>query len=292
MEQTPDQPRRPAVVHLTSALAQHYRREEVRLDGWTVAQSYSEVGREIPDPALREYALKLAVHAVLRRAGQLVGPIRPARRMVREPLTEGFRGEINVERSLENLLGKEFPARADWIVERRENKHLPLVLMMDVSLSMAGRNLALAAVAAAVLALKIPEEDLAVVAFDNTARALTRLGEPHPVETVVRLILSQPARGFTNIAEALEVGHRESLRSRGGRPIGLIITDGVYTVGTDPARLAARFHRLFVLLTEDYKMNEDLCRRMARAGRGDVFRVKGFEELPERMLDIAHRVLR
>ena len=47
-----------------------------------------------------------------------------------------------------------------------------------------------------------------------------------------------------------------------------------------------------MLLTEDYKMNADLCYRMARAGKGDMFRVKGFDDLPIRMVDIANRVLR
>jgi len=39
-------------------------------------------------------------------------------------------------------------------------------------------------------------------------------------------------------------------------------------------------------------MNEELCYRLARVGRGDVFRVKHHAELPKRMLEIANRVLR
>jgi Mg-chelatase subunit ChlD len=232
------------------------------------------------------------VQAVLQRAHKLLGPIRPARKMVYEPMTEGFRGDLNLERTLDNLAGKEFPERGDWVVERRENKHQQLVLMLDVSLSMSGRNLALAALAGAVLALKIPGEDLAVVAFDSTARALTHLHEPNAVEDVVTAILSQPARGFTNIEDALTVGYREIQRGRNARRAGLLITDGVYTVGGDPGRLAARFPQLFVLLTEDYRMDEALCYRLARAGKGEVFRVKGFEDLPARMLEVANRLLR
>ena len=35
-----------------------------------------------------------------------------------------------------------------------------------------------------------------------------------------------------------------------------------------------------------------LCQRLANAGKGDVFRVGGFEDLPARMLDLANRLLR
>ena len=56
--------------------------------------------------------------------------------------------------------------------------------------------------------------------------------------------------------------------------------------------LAHRFPRLFVLLTEDYKMNPELCRRLADAGHGDVFPVRAFRDLPARLLDVANRVLR
>ena len=40
-------------------------------------------------------------------------------------------------------------------METREHKHVDVVLMIDTSLSMTGKNLALAGVAAAVLALKL-----------------------------------------------------------------------------------------------------------------------------------------
>ena len=60
----------------------------------------------------------------------------------------------------------------------------------------------------------------------------------------------------------------------------------------DPLPRAGRFGRLHVLLTEDYKMDRELCRQMADLGHGDVFSVASFGELPLRMLDVANRVLR
>ncbi len=39
-------------------------------------------------------------------------------------------------------------------------------------------------------------------------------------------------------------------------------------------------------------MDEEACRRMARLGRGEAFLVRGYEDLPARMLDVANKLLR
>jgi Mg-chelatase subunit ChlD len=241
---------------------------------------------------MREHAERLAVRSVLERAAQLVGPLRGATHTVVEPLHDPHQGELEVEGTIENLLGKEFPDQGDWLVERREERRTQIVLMMDTSLSMSGANMALAAVAAAVLALKMKPQDLAVVVFENGAQAISRLEDEDPPEVVVRRMLRQPCRGYTNMEDGLKVGAAELSRGRNPRKYGLLITDGVYTRGGDPTPLAATFTRLFVLLTEDYKMNEWLCRRLANAGNGDLFRVGSFAELPRRMVDIADCLLR
>ncbi len=262
------------------------------VDGWTVATRLSATSFEFGNRELKAYARRLAAAAVLRRAWRLVGPIRRATRPVLAVMDEPFRGELEVEATLENVVGKPFPERDDWIVERREDREQQLVLMMDASLSMAGENLAIAAVAAAVLALKMRSEDLSVVVFENVARAISRLEERDDPEQIVARLLTEPARGYTNIEAALRLGGREIRRGRNPRKAGLLITDGVSTAGGDPIAAVDAFPRLHVLLTEDYKMDPALCARLAGAGRGEVFRVAHHAELPGKMLDIANRVLR
>jgi Mg-chelatase subunit ChlD len=257
-----------------------------------VAESLSATSVDLRDEGLRELARRIATRTVLRRAHDLVGPIQPSRRVVREQMAEPFRGELDEEATLENLLGKEFPDPEDWVSARREARRTQVVLMMDTSLSMSGKNLALAAVAAAVLAFSVKSEDLAVVAFESTAKSLTHLGTRDAVSRVVEDLLTQPARGFTNIEDALVVGRRELERADSPRRVGLLITDGVFTAGADPLPAAALFPRLFVLLTEASAMDEELCTRMARVGNGSVVRVKGYEDLPNRMLQVITNILR
>ena len=272
-------------------LAAALQLSEDALTGWTVAESLSATSIDIKDKGLRDLARRIATRAVLRKAHELVGPIQPSRRVVREPMIEPFRGELDEETTMENLLGKEFPDPEDWISARREARRTQVALMMDTSLSMSGKNLALAAVAAAVLAFSIKSEDLAVVAFESTARALTHLGQRDTASRMVEELLTQPARGFTNIEDGLAVGRRELAKGDNPRRVGLLITDGVFTAGNDPMVEAALFPRLFVLLTEDYVMDEELCKRMARVGRGGVVRVSGYTDLPAKMLQVVTRIL-
>jgi Mg-chelatase subunit ChlD len=274
------------------ALAERYNVDKDALDGWAIAVNLTRSDCRINDPGLRFYAERLAARAVLQRAARLVGPLQAASRVVREPMLEPWGGELDVEATIENIVGKPYPEPADWIVRRRVDRRHQVVLMIDTSLSMSGENMAVAATAAAVLALKLRPEDLSVVVFEDKARTVTRLDLADPAEEVVRRMLDQPVRGYTNIEAALELGAAELERGRNPRRSGLLITDGVVTSGGDPRPLAHRFPHLVVMLTEDYKMNPELCRELADAGRGDVFPVRTFRDLPARLLDVANRILR
>jgi Mg-chelatase subunit ChlD len=121
---------------------------------------------------------------------------------------------------------------------------------------------------------------------------VSRLYDTTSVDAIVEAILSQPAQGFTNIEDALDVGRAELALGDNPQKVGLLITDGVFTAGKDPVARAALFPKLHVLLTEDYVMDAELCQKMARAGRGEIFRVCGYQDLPRRMLEVANRILR
>ncbi|MGE5229612.1 MAG: vWA domain-containing protein, partial [Deltaproteobacteria bacterium] len=247
-----------------------------------------------------------AAGAVLRRAGRLVGPLRASTKTVREPLLEPWGGELDEEASIANLLGKPHAEAGDLIVRRRVDRRHQVVLMVDTSLSMAGEKMALAAVAAAVLTLKLRPGDLAVVLFADVARVVARFGEELAPAELVRRMLSVPCGGGTDIAAALEAGHSELRRGRDPGRCGLLVSDGVCTSGADPLPAAARFGPLHVLLMEDHVAARDRAapvtawiaprlrvgEAVARAADGGLVRVDGFPALPRRMLEVADRVLR
>jgi MoxR-like ATPase len=289
------------------APAERLRAAPAELDGWRLASELSAGALNHAGARVRLHAQRLAAAAVLRRAARLVGPMRGASRSVREPLLEPWNGELDLEATVENLLGKPYAEPGDLIVQRRVERRHQVVLMVDTSLSMAGEKMALAAVAAAVLALKLRPGDLAVVLFADGARVALRFGEEVEPAELVRRMLSVPCGGGTDIAAALRLGHAELQRGRDPGRCGLLVSDGVCTCGADPLPAAARFGRLHVLVVEERAAASADPHRpattwisprlavgeaVARAAAGGVVRVDGFAALPRRMLEVADKVLR
>ncbi|MGO8683522.1 MAG: VWA domain-containing protein [Thermoleophilia bacterium] len=291
-----------------TALAERYNvAAAADLDDWTIAVNLTRRDCRIIDSGLRFYAEWLGARAVLARARQLVGPLRGATRVVREPLREVYAAELDVETTLENVLGKPHPEPGDWIVNRREERRHEIVLMIDTSLSMAGEKMALAAVATAVMALHLRPGDLSVVLFADEARVVARLHEEVPVPELVRRMLATRCGGATNVAAALELGHAQLARGRNPRRSAVLVSDGLYTAGADPRRAAARFRRLHVLLTQEQTVagatdsararswiapKRLIGRDVARAGGGQLVPVDRFASLPRCMLDLADHLLR
>ena len=263
--------------------------------GWAVAELYHEVKRQLPSPELRRRAREVAARAILSRAAQVVGASRRSAPPVRLPYSICPYGELAIEDTLENLAGypSELPPSAhDIVMESREHKHVDVVLMVDTSLSMTGKNLALAGVSAAVLALKLRATDYSLVVFEGSASVAKAMSEPLGREAAVGRILEVPAMGYTNIEDGLKKGLRQLDRGRNRRRVGVLITDGVYTEGGDPLPWAGRFPQLHVLMTKAYKMDRSLCFRIADAGRGRCFPVDTYDELPYVMSRLMRELLR
>jgi MoxR-like ATPase len=274
---------------------------EAPADGWELAARLAAGKLAYVDPPARAQAEHLAVAAVLRRAASLVGPLRGRTRLRRSPHEVAPHGELDVAATLENTAGKRWPDAGDWIVEHRVEERRQVVLMVDTSGSMAGEPMALAAVAAAVLALKVRPGDLGIVAFADDGRDVVPLGEQVTPEELVRRLLERPCRGSTNIEAALEAGERQLARSGDPRSAAVLVTDGQYTAGNDPRQVAARLDRLHVLHTraaEPVKTTSwinplrQVGEDVARLGGGTLVPVASFDELPQRMLDLADVILR
>ena len=258
--------------------------------GWALASQYLELKRELRSTELRERARRIAAQAILRRAAHVLGASRRSTRPAREPYSAPDRGELDPEATLEEGGGWSDPRPENLVVEVREERRVSVALMLDTSLSMTGKKLALAGVAAAVLALRLDVRDYAVVLFSTRAHVIKRLRQHLPVERVLERLLDVPALGYTNIEDGLRVGYEELAQGRTRHRFGIILTDGVATEGGDPRPWAARYPGLHVLIAEDYKMDVALCREMARLGRGQSYLVESYDRLPAVMRDLTLRL--
>jgi len=86
---------------------------------------------------------------------------------------------------------------------------------------------------------------------------------------------------------------RSSKRQGEARPAStIVLTDGNYTAGRDPAYLAPAFPHLVVLKVGREQAGRTLCRELARLGKGTLREVGEFAALPAAMYGAVKDLLR
>ena len=264
-----------------------------QLDDWGLAVNYAAWKKLLKQhPKRLERLRRRAIGAVIRRAKEILRRQSRPHELVHADWSPGASGDLEVEETLERSAGKRRPEVEDLVVAERREKRVDLALALDVSLSMAGENLALLAVSAAVLALRADPRDLAVVAFETHAETLTRRGDAAEAEDVVRKILEIPAGGFTNIEAGLEEARKQLAGSRNPRRAVILVSDGKSTEGGDPREVAKRLPRLHVVHIGRDPHGRRLSRGLAAAGNGAFESAAGYRALPRAMDRLARRIFR
>jgi MoxR-like ATPase/Mg-chelatase subunit ChlD len=256
--------------------------------GWKIAQNYQRIRLRLTDPMALEMARRIAIRATIQRVLSLLGPVTLPTRVTRGPFSIGDEREMDIESTVENIVDRLHVQPSDIIVEGREPRRISVALMLDASLSMSGDKLAIATAAIAVLALRLKMVDFLVITFNDRSKVVKRIDEDADLDRLILSLLEFTASGYTNIEEALRSGSRELARSETRDQVGILITDGNYTVGRDPTSAASSFKKLFVIMTESHDCRLSVCESMASSGRGRVFTVSEFDEIPRTL----YRVLR
>ncbi len=256
--------------------------------GWAIVQNYAQLRIRLKDQTLLELAKRIAIKATIRRVLQLLGPVSVPTFISRSELRPGEDAEIDVEATLDALTEKKHLSSSDLIVERREPKRLAVAMMLDASLSMSGDKLAMATAAIAVLAFRLKTVDYLLITFNDRPSVLKRVYESKNLDDLIADLLDAHAGGYTNIEGALKKGTEELSRAKTKNRVGILITDGNYTVGADPRDAAAGYKRLFVVMTESHDCQPLTCEGIAKNGGGHMYAVNGFDEIPR----VLYKVLR
>lgn len=272
-------------------------------EDWDVALRYHEFRSH---PAFRESHERLralSARAILRRAQEVLGSVVRPTLLKRAPLDEvpaDRAAELDLEETLDEspmiALRSQAPLPKDLWMSYAESRGQPVILALDTSLSMTGEKLALTAVALAVMVLAFPEDPVGIVAFENEAKVLKHPGESITVFQLVERFLDVPAKGYTHLEEGLKGALRllKAIPKRGMArpPSTLLLTDGKYTAGKDPAYLAPRFPHLEVLKMGRESSSLTLCVDLARRGHGSMREVGELEDLPSIMYAAVKEMLR
>lgn len=256
--------------------------------GWAIAQNYAQLRIRLKDQALIELAKRIAVKATIRRVLQLLGPVSMPTHIARTEFRLGEDSEIDVESTLDSIVDRTHPNPSDIIVERREPRQLAVAMILDASLSMTGDKLAMATAAIAVLAFRLKTVDYLLITFNDRPTVLKRINQARSLDDLISDLLDAQAGGYTNIDGALRKGRDELSDSQTKNRVGILITDGNYTVGPNPLDAASAYRRLFVIMTESHDCQPGVCEDIAKAGGGHMFEVSSFDEIPR----VLYRVLR
>jgi Mg-chelatase subunit ChlD len=183
--------------------------------------------------------------------------------------------DIDLDKTIEMLAERPIPKDSDVIVRERTSSRRAVVLIVDVSGSMRGEKLRIAAATVAALSADLSGagDQLALVAFWSDAALLKTLTSPAKSAQLLNTLLRIPARGLTNLGFALSVAHAELSRSAARCRTAIMLTDAVHNAGPDPRVLARRFPALHVLLETDGEHDLPLGRDIASLGHGTLTRI-------------------
>lgn len=231
------------------------------------------------DPTLRAAARRLAVRLLVppARAGET-----ERRGSSRLTTVAGDGLDLDLDATLERRLdgpaplrsvsGPHRPIRAEDLRWRGwRSPARALILLVDASGSVAGKPLTTAVTTAGALAAGLRGDDeLAVVAFWSRAVVLRHLHSPAPASAVLDSLLDLRGGSTTDLGLGLRVALAQATAARVPHADILVLTDGAWNEGEDPAPIAggSGAARVHTLVTVDDDEARTSCARLAAAGGG------------------------
>jgi len=278
---------------------------------WDIAVRYHEFKAKLTSKTLIKKLRQISVAAVLERAQEVLGSVVHPVEIRCAPLSDlparADQPDFDLDETLENsplaiasVMG-EYP-NLDHVTDQdiwmsyNIHRRQPIILSVDTSLSMTGEKLALTAVALAVVLLQFPDDLIGIVAFENEARILKSPEESISIAQLVERFLDVPAQGYTHLEDGLKMSLKliQRVKAAGSaRPSStVLLTDGKYTAGRDPAYLGSRFPHLVVIKMGSERASLNLCKDLAKKGRGVLREMGQLESLPVIMYGVVKDILR
>lgn len=258
---------------------------------WSIIEAYSALGEDISEEE-KSYVERI-VSKIIALIAASIGE-KGSRRYYRKPgpYTPGIE-EFDLDLTLEESAGMRSLRDINIIAVHKHPKKLAVSLMLDISNSMQRSRIVTAAIAVAALAYKLEKDLYSVITFKDNAEVLKSVLEPLNMDELILRILNLRTGGLTNIEEALEKGLEElevaKVQRQAQELMGILVTDGWVTSGEDPRHVAAYFPKLHVIqvgVGGGLRESTDLCKDLARIGRGEYIFAEDFSELPNNILKI------
>jgi Mg-chelatase subunit ChlI/Mg-chelatase subunit ChlD len=238
------------------------------------------------DAQLRAAARKLAGRVFIR-----LGRVGPARSRGTRRLGPSRRldGDLDLDRTVD-AWDPAATRRPEELVTRTWTAHRRAVcLVVDVSGSMQGLAVALAAVAAAGVVVANengpPPLQPSVLAFGAGVRVLQRQGARRPPEELLADLVALRGHGTTDLAAGLREASRQLATAVADERLVVLLSDCLHTAGGDPAEALGGIDRLQVLVPLGGAEAEAAAHPLAARGGGRA-------QVVRRLADIAPALTR
>lgn len=258
---------------------------------WSVIEAYSALGEDVREE--EKSIIEKIVSRIIALIAASIGE-KGSRKYYKRPgpYMLGVE-EFDLELTLEESLGMRSPEDINIIAIYKHPMKMAVSLMLDISNSMQRSKIVTAAIAVAALAYKLERDFYSIITFKDRAEVLKSVLEPLTMDELVLRILDLKTGGLTNIREALEKGAEEleiaKKQKQAQELMGILVTDGWVTAGGDPKHAATYFPKLHVIqvgVGGGKEESIDLCKDLARIGRGEYVFIEDFSELPNNILRI------
>jgi magnesium chelatase subunit D len=240
------------------------------------------------DVQLRAAARRIAGRVFL-QLGR-VGPAK-ARGTRRLGPSRGLEGDLDLDRTLDRWdPGRSGRPAPEDLVTRTWTAHRRAVcLLVDISGSMHGLAVALAAVAAAGVVVANEEGtarlEPSVVAFGAEVRVLQPQGVRRPPEDLLSDLVALRGHGTTDLAAGLREASTQLAGAVAEERLAVLLSDCLHTTGDDPAEALGGIDRLHVLVPLGGAEAEAAASALAARGGGRAQTVR-------RLADVAPALTR
>ena len=234
------------------------------------------------DVGLRAAARRLAGRIFL-RLGR-VGPAK-ARGTRRLGPSRGPEGDLDLDRTFDAWTssasrrpGVDDIVTRTWTAQRRA-----VCLVVDISGSMQGLAVALAAVAAAgvIVANEAGREKLqpSVLTFSAGVKVLQAQGVRRPAEDLLSELVALRGHGTTDLAAGLREASKQLAAAVADERLVVLLSDCLHTAGDDPAEALAGIDRLHILVPLGGAEAEAAAAPLAARGGGRAQTVRRLAEV-------------
>ena len=234
------------------------------------------------DAQLRAAARRLAGRVFIR-----LGRVGPAKSRGTRRLgpSKGLDGDLDLDRTLDawSPTTSSRPGADDIVTRTWTARRRAVCLVVDISGSMQGLAVALAAVAAAgvVVANETgpPALQPSVLAFGAGVKVLQAQGVRRPPEALLSELVALRGHGTTDLAAGLREASRQLAGAVADERMVVLLSDCLHTAGDDPAEALGGIDRLHVLVPLGGAEAEAAASALAARGAGRAQTVRRLAEV-------------